>query len=368
MEFINAKDLPLSGPMAESHGIIVLQDGKLRYMTLAEFQNYMASASVQVDPSLTVGGVAADAAAVGKALRVRNYLINSDFADPVNTNGADQYDLGGAETIDRWIKRNTGVLSIVKKQGIQITSVGEFGGILQTIENGIERLAGKTVTMAAYVLQSPGAYEMLLGNSSNDTTAGTAYGETVFTEPGLVVSSVTLPETFSNGDYLNFFLGEGDTGQTPGSVLEVAWCALYEGEYTAETLPVYIPRGYSLEAAACGAAGGGMSMELIWENQSPTSSFASQTTAMDLSDYDALLIVYRNSTTSSVYTSMILPIGYSMRLLGSASYLMVYRDTTITEDGVKYGSGQSVRTYGSAPTADNTMMIPRTIYGIKGVL
>lgn len=230
---------------------------------------YELKDGVATDKTLSIPGAAADAATVGQALTVHNLLNNSDFTDPVNSNGADQYDLGGIETIDRWKKRNTGVLTIVPNEGLQITSVGEFGGLFQTIDNGIKRLAGKTVTLAAYVLQSPGAYEMMLGNSNNDVTAGTAYGEKTFAEPGLVVSSVTLPESFDNGDYLNFYIGEGDAGAAPGSVLKIAWCALYEGGYTAETLPVYCPRGYSIEAAICGG-GGSLNFKVVGGTAQPT--------------------------------------------------------------------------------------------------
>ena len=230
---------------------------------------YVLAPAVTTDKTLTVEGAAADAAATGRALKAHNYLINGDFTDPVNSNGADQYDLGGIETIDRWKKRGTGVVTVARNEGLQITSVGKFSGLFQTIENGTKRLAGKTVTLAAYVLQSPGAYEMMLGNSTSDVTAGTSYGEKTFTETGLVVSSVTLPESFSNGDYLNFYIGEGDAGQTPGSVLKIAWCALYEGAYTAETLPVYCPRGYSIEAAICGG-GGALNFKVVGGTTQPT--------------------------------------------------------------------------------------------------
>ena len=38
---------------------------------------------------------------------------------------------------------------------------------------------------------------------------------------------------------------------TVGNKLTLHWAALYEGEYTAETLPPYIPKGYGAELAEC---------------------------------------------------------------------------------------------------------------------
>lgn len=41
-----------------------------------------------------------------------------------------------------------------------------------------------------------------------------------------------------------------DTEST-GTAAIVQWAALYEGEYTAETLPPYVPKGYAVELAEC---------------------------------------------------------------------------------------------------------------------
>lgn len=50
-------------------------------------------------------------------------------------------------------------------------------------------------------------------------------------------------------DYIAFMVYIGFTENGGSSTLE--WTALYEGEYTAETLPPYIPKGYAVELAEC---------------------------------------------------------------------------------------------------------------------
>lgn len=234
MEFINAKDLPLSGPMAESHGIIVLQDGKLRYMSLAEFQNYMASASIETDPTLAVGGVAADAAATGAAVknaRPLNLLDNSDFRNPVN-----QRDFAGGVPntdnsyfIDRWKTQQSATKNInisLTDSGLNIKVSTALAGICQII------LKPKTgVTFAAKV---NGKISLVYAAHGVD--------ESVKTEDNVLLYVDWLE------DVLQVIIR--NTGEEANEYT-IEWAALYEGEYTAETLPTYQPKGYGAELAEC---------------------------------------------------------------------------------------------------------------------
>lgn len=183
-----------------------------------------------------------------KKIAPRNLLDNSDFRNPVNQRGSTSYSTESKYCIDRWIQHGAGTLTIVANEGINIVSSGGFNGILQIIENGVARLASKTVTMAAMVTESSESFAMMMANGTAASYIG--YGTTTFTEAGLCVVSVTLPETLEN-EYLGFFIGEGSTGAAAGANLKIAWCALYEGEYTAETLPDYQPKGYATELTEC---------------------------------------------------------------------------------------------------------------------
>lgn len=182
-----------------------------------------------------------------------NLLDNSDFTNAVDQRGwstdlAPVYNTDSTYCIDRWIMRGTGGV-YPSAIGINITKNG-FSGITQPIDNAeVARIAGKTVTFAAMIKEATGDYTMLLHSGTKATYIGTAYGMTTFSGTGLKLITVTLPEKFVN-DYLGCFIGQGNEGVN-GDELIIEWCALYEGAYTAETLPKYQPKGYVAEMLKC---------------------------------------------------------------------------------------------------------------------
>lgn len=116
-----------------------------------------------------------------------------------------------------------------------------------------------------------------------------------------------------------------------------------------------------------GYAQGGMKMDLLWTNPSPTSAFSAQTVSLDLSGYS---YVYIECLMASSYTSQYINAhlfrvggGLSYRMIGGGSTIM-FRDATPTTSGVEFSVGYIVNTYTSNVT-DNTRIIPLHIYGIK---
>lgn len=101
----------------------------------------------------------------------------------------------------------------------------------------------------------------------------------------------------------------------------------------------------------------------LWENASPGSTFAAQTLSLNLSDYDAVTVFYRNASDSTVYLSTgVLPIGYRTSLSYVTTGGTVYgRPVTVEKAGLTFESGTS----GSSSSTKTG--IPVTIYGIKGV-
>lgn len=105
---------------------------------------------------------------------------------------------------------------------------------------------------------------------------------------------------------------------------------------------------------------------LLWTNASPTSSFAAQTVSLDLSGYDAVLIIYKMDTATGTYYSHTCPKGLTMNLVGFYNY-RGRRGATMLDTGVTFGDGSGASTTGSMET-NNGMCIPYQIFGIKGVV
>lgn len=152
----------------------------------------------------------------------RNLLDNSDFRNPVSQRGvfvAENYECG----IDRWLgtySATSGALTL-KGQGIAV----------QEVENA-SSLVGKTLTFAVKIGHEIFCGAKIMAPESSDTI--------FISKTGFILL------------YNSYFKGF-EIANTGSTEITVAWAALYEGEYTAETLPEYQPKGYMVEALNCGA-------------------------------------------------------------------------------------------------------------------
>lgn len=219
-----------------------------------------------IDDTLTIAGAAADAKAVGDwmnnvVLSENNYgasfpdsgeegliyfiedagcspynhLDNSDFTNPINQRGQIDYNSAGY-TIDRW-KIDVGYITLSVESGhVKITPTASGYNISQPVGGNAALLAGKTVTFA---LNYGGNLKIVLaciGESRN-------YFYETTNENGLAVGTCTVP---IDTQAINFVIQTNDTN---GS--EIYWAALYEGRYTVDTLPEYKPKGYGAELVEC---------------------------------------------------------------------------------------------------------------------
>lgn len=158
----------------------------------------------------------------------RNLLDNADFRKPVNQRGQTSYTLGawGGHCIDRWRAGERAANMTIVDGGISLD-----GHLYQVIPNP-EKLVGKTVTFACKmggqiycgsgVMQLPGTWTRII------------YG---------VYDVGNIEVVVQNNNEMWVIVG--------GKNSVVEWAALYEGEYTAETLPEYHPKGYGVELAEC---------------------------------------------------------------------------------------------------------------------
>ena len=154
----------------------------------------------------------------GVPLAPHNLLDNSDFTNPVNQRGATSYSTQWAYTIDRWYLPGSTVPVTVGEGYVSFSAADQFTG--KAIKDGyytavVKLLDGHIFSGSAYY------------------TAG---------------KSVAL---IANNGFIDCYLmGDAGSGSHPrlriqtvsGEAFSFAWAALYEGSYTADTLPPYVPK------------------------------------------------------------------------------------------------------------------------------
>ena len=119
---------------------------------------------------------------------------------------------------------------------------------------------------------------------------------------------------------------------------------------------------------------GAISMELLWENASPSSDFAAQTIALDLSQIDVVKVVYKVMTTSDNEYTFEASVNRSATIINfvnasfSSTTQVSSRDLTINPDGIIFKDSLNKQiTSSSAASTSNSRIIPIKIYGVKGV-
>ena len=176
-----------------------------------------------------------------------NLLDNSNFADPINQNGSTIYskptsNSGSIATIDRWrfmhreasIGNWSKIYMEVKDGYIHFENLDDHlnldGGrnsIYQITTNTIK--LGTKVTFAVKTLD--GDIHLVSGDPSTGLIkSDMLYVATINSVPYTDLTHLQASITYS-GDYV--------------------WAALYEGEYTLETLPTYTPKTYVEELMEC---------------------------------------------------------------------------------------------------------------------
>ena len=167
-----------------------------------------------------------------------NLLDNSDFRNPVNQRGQTTYTPNYAYTIDRFFSNDS--LVSLSADGLTVKKVGNtnFFFIQRIPFECADRLVGKSVTLAV----------------------GLADGRVLCGSKLFPPTDNLVHEIFGVNDecYAGLFNLEAEKGigfytHTDSINIEftLKWVALYEGEYTAETLPPYIPKGYGAELLEC---------------------------------------------------------------------------------------------------------------------
>lgn len=164
----------------------------------------------------------------------RNLLDNSDFRNPVNQRGRMDNTESGY-TIDRWELSEAGEANVqvqspengFDENRILFIVASGRADLIQRLENYAQQ-EGKTHTLAINVEGMVHIVTFAMGQKAG----GLAIGDT----------GLTFYSTPSDHVLLRL-----DTAKR----VSLYWAALYEGSYTADTLPEYQPKGYGAELAEC---------------------------------------------------------------------------------------------------------------------
>lgn len=183
------------------------------------------SATAENIGALPIDGTAADAEKLcGKPpeqyLQPRNLLDNSDFTNPVNQRGQTSY-TGSAYSVDRWRAFHADTTHEVVDGGIRVSSEGVNPNLYQALDAS-KLKEGQIYTAAACDIE--GNICIWTGTKDN-------------------ITAVAPICVYISGERLLFRLSSSNTTWV--------WAALYEGEYTVETLPPYVPKGYAAELVEC---------------------------------------------------------------------------------------------------------------------
>ena len=179
---------------------------------------------------------------IHKNLHIRanavNLLDNSDFTNPVNQRGQTSYE-GMAYGIDRWLSVSSHSVITINDGYINVKS--DNGNDIywkQCIE------PNKIKNNEKYTIMC----ELKDGSIwSKCYEAGVDYNEGSFTliQDGVSIGSMNFKYLTDNELYQVMFSTSSSIG------IDIVNVALYEGEYTEETLPEYQPKGYGTELTEC---------------------------------------------------------------------------------------------------------------------
>lgn len=188
----------------------------------ADTLNGKTESNLSVGDSAKLNGQSA-----GYYTYAHNLLDNSDFTNPVNQRGQTKYTAAGY-SIDRWfLSIDTATSSVaVENAGLKLTAAGQYYTFLQRCEHI------KVDRVHTFVVCDTDDNLYLINSSANARVEQTVpFGQ-------LIANQSASPCVYA-------------VELTSGKSVTLKWAALYEGEYTAETLPPYRPKGYAAELAEC---------------------------------------------------------------------------------------------------------------------
>lgn len=217
----------------------ILADGAVTNDKIADGTIYKSKLSFSTD-LIAGSGIAVEGRKISTAAAPYNLLDNSDFTNPVNQRGQTTYtSTYGGYTIDRWIANAALTLNVNTSTVTALSSGNTQNEFYQKIANP-DRLLGKTVTFA--IKTDIGTFVTNATIPSNFTDSWVTIGTAVNTDFGQIRFQIS-----DNSTHVILAI----VAVKSGAGVTIHWAALYEGAYTADTLPAYQPKGYAVERAEC---------------------------------------------------------------------------------------------------------------------
>ena len=152
-------------------------------------------------------------------IQPRNLLDNSDFRNPVNQRGQTDYTNNGY-TIDRWE---------LYSGAVGVSSLG----YITTSGQMYQKIAVPTDKVYTFAIENDAGIALVTGIPANGIHSAT-------------LGNVLIKLATISG-YVEVVIEPSEGHNVAGAY----WAALYEGSYTADTLPPYVPKGYTAELAEC---------------------------------------------------------------------------------------------------------------------
>lgn len=152
-------------------------------------------------------------------LQPRNLLDNSDFRNPVNQRGQTDYTNNGY-TIDRWE---------IYSGAVGVSSLG----YITTSGQMYQKIAIPTDKVYTFAIENDAGIALVTGIPANGIHSATLGNS--------LIKLATID------GYVEVVIEPSEGHNLAGAY----WAALYEGSYTADTLPPYVSKGYATELAEC---------------------------------------------------------------------------------------------------------------------
>ena len=173
-----------------------------------------------------------------------NLLDNSNFASWIAQAGFVQTHGTTWYAADRWL---VGGVNNSEGRTLTVTQLSEAARLVTTyqylyIAQKVTNVNGKTLTFAMKALRNQAIAVRIYDLNGNLLKGGS------FTGTGTFVNTVTATVP-SDVNTVMCYIYPGFVGG--GGTAEIYWTALYEGEYTDDYLPTYMPQRYAVELAEC---------------------------------------------------------------------------------------------------------------------